>query len=414
MNTYKLFRFLLAISVLLQISSRFCAQPPVPKCDWTAFEDSAAELRAARDAAMQIPETNGNTEVPPEAIKQIQQFKNSLNSALESYFLCQPNVIPENQALERDLYARLAIPVPPPPDKQQAHDADGPGPWKGLYLSDVTVKVKTVPDARKLIAVLTSFEIPYGEDAVLDIFDQSDHGMWRPTVEFTSKPYNSIAGAFQAFNYKISPVDPKGNWFVVATHINPWPTSCWQGLFIDTVQPNELGMQSPMFHDEEYGYICDDVPPYLRSVSTDGFQIQFSINSIDESQLSSISLMNYKVDDEDVIRVQPVALNPVNFVDEWIRRTWRDAQGSSSPGNMAKLQNDHSKLHSQGMGDFTAYRSCVTHSVSEVQFTENNGDGPNRYFLVKKNADGFTMLSVSDHATASCKGTDRLSTIKDR
>jgi hypothetical protein len=411
MNAQNLFRSFLAIGLLLQIPSHTSAQQPESKCDWKVFEHSAADLRAARDAAMQIPEAEGNTDVPPEAIKQIQQFKNSLNSALENYFLCQPNVSPENQSLERDLYARLSIPIPPPPDEQQII---GPGPWKGLYLSEVTIKVQTVPDTRKLVAVLTSYEIPYGEDAVLDIFDQSDHGIWRPTVEFTSKPYNSIAGAFQAFNYKISPVDHKGNWFVVATHINPWPTSCWQGLFIDAVRPNELGMEYQLFHDEEYGYICDDVPPYLRSVSSDGFQIQFSINSIDESQLFSISLMNYKVDDEDVIRVQPVALNPVNFVDEWTRRTWRDAQGWSSPGNMAKLQNDHSKLHSQGMGDFTAYRSCVTPSVSEIQFAENNGDGPNRYFLVKKNADGFTMISVSDHATASCKGTDRLSTIKDR
>jgi hypothetical protein len=374
-------------------------------------------MREARDAAMKISEDEGNTEVPPEAIKQIQQFKNSLNAALHSYFLCPPNLIPENQALERDLYARLAIPAPPPRDKQQTFNESDRGPWTGQYLNEVTIKAKVVLDARKLIAIVTTFGIPYGEDAELDVFAPDSRGRWRPVIDLTSKPYNSIAGAFQAFDYKISPPNSKGDWFAVATHINPWPSSCWQSLFIDAVRPDDLGMEYQLFHDQQNGYICDDVPPYLRNVTADGFQVRFSIASIDESQLSSISLMNYKVEGDEVTRVQPVALNPVNFVDEWVRRTWRDAQGWSSLTNLANLRDEHSKLHRQGvpnLGDFVAYRSCGTPPVSEVEFTENDGEGPNRYFLVKKTADNFTMLKVSDHTTASCKGPNRVATLQER
>ncbi len=151
-------------------------------------------------------------------------------------------------------------------------------------------------------------------------------------------------------------------------------------------------------------------------MTVDGFQVRFSIASIDESQLSSINLMNYKVEGDEVTRVQPVAVNPVNFVDEWIRKTWRDAQGWSSPGNLAKLHDEHTKLHTQasGSGDFVEYRSCTTPTTTEVRFTANDGDGPGHYFLVKRTLDGFNMLTVTDHPTASCKGPNKLTTLHDR
>jgi hypothetical protein len=173
-------------------------------------------------------------------------------------------------------------------------------------------------------------------------------------------------------------------------------------------------MEYQRFHEEQNGYVCDDVPPYLRSVSADGFQIRFSINSIDESQLSSVSLMNYKVIDDEVVRVQPVALNPVNFVDEWARRPWQDARDWSAPGNLSSLHNRHLKLHRQSATDFVAFRSCAIASTSEVEAAENAGDGPSHFFLVKKSADSFAMLRVSDHATESCRGPNRLSSIQDR
>lgn len=412
MNLKPPFRYLLTFAMLFCVALPACAQTPQAKCDWTAFERSAAEMRAARDAAQKLAEDQGNTEVPPEAIKQIQQFKNSLYDALQSYFQCQPIGALEARKVESDLYTRLAIPVPPPPET--VADVADSGPWTGLYLSNVTIKVETVADPRNLVAVLTSFGIPYGGDAELDVFAPGEGGRWKPAVHFTSKPYNSIAGAFRGFDYKISPRDPKGNWFVVATHINPWPTSCWQGLFIDAIRPEDLGMQDQLFHDEQYGNVCDDIPPYLRSVSVDGFQIRFSISSIDEAQLSSVSLMNYKIVNDEVVRVQPVALNPVNFVDEWVRRPWRDAQEWSQLGNLTDLHKEHTKLHKKGLGDFVAFRSCAIPSTSEVEFAEGPEDGPSHFFIVRASGGVFTMLRASDRPANACKGTNRLDAVGDR
>lgn len=394
---------------------RAFAQPAEPKCDWPAFERSAANLRAARDAAMKISEDQGNTEVPPEAIKEIQAFKNALFDSLQVYFRCQPTALPDPKALESDLYSRFQIPVPQPPDPLAVANPDDNGPWMGLYLGDISISVLTVHDSRHLVAVRTSFGIPYGADAELDVFAPDKDGRWSAVINLTSKPYKSIAGAFLAFDYKISRPNPKGDWFVVATHINPCPTSCWQDLFTDAVRPQDFGFEYQLFHDEQYGYICTDDAPYLRSVASDGFQTRFNIDSIDESQLNTASLKTYKIMGDEVVRVQPVALNPVNFADEWVRTKWREARDWSDSQSIAQLRLSHQKLH-DSRGDFASFRACTTLGRSQVEFDEfvNGSDGPTWYFLVRKTGDDYTMLRVSQHPDPSCKGPDRLGSIKDR
>jgi hypothetical protein len=374
-------------------------------------------MRTARDAAMKISEDEGNTEITPEAIKQIQAFKNGLYDSLQAYFTCEPAALPDPRALESDLYARFKIPVPRPTDPHATNNPDDRGPWTGLYLTDVWIEAQTVPDSRKLVAVRTSFEVPYGSDAELDVFAPDKDGHWSPVINLTSKPYKSIFGAFASFDYKISPHDAKGDWFVVATHVNPWPTSCWQDLFTDVVRPQDLGMEYQLFHDEQNGYICDDEAPYLRKVSADGFQTRFSISSLDEGQGSSVSLKTYKVTADEVTRIQPVALDPVNFVDEWTRNKWGDAQDWSASTNLTSLRKQHAEIHHRGSGDFVSDRSCAMTSLREVGFEElgeNGGDGPTWYFLVQKSGDSYTMLRVSRRPTQSCKGPDRLSAINDR
>ena len=176
-------------------------------------------------------------------------------------------------------------------------------------------------------------------------------------------------------------------------------------------------MEYQLFHDEQNGYIFDDEAPYLRKVSADGFQTRFSISSMDEGKLSSVSLKTYNLTADDVARIQPVALDPVNFVDEWARSKWGDAQDWSAPTNLARLRKQHAEIHHSPRGDFVSDRSCTVSSLREVGFEElgeNGSDGPKWYFLVRRSGETYTMLRVSHHASPSCQGSDRLAAIKDR
>ena len=378
---------------------------------------------------MKVVIKNFETDVPPETIGQIQAFKNGLDEAYKEYFLCQPPETPNPAALEKALYQKLGLPEPnPAASDASAKDADL-GPWLGLYLTEVEIKVQVVPDARRLVAIKTIFEIPYGQDAALDVFAAGKDGKWGQVIHFTSRPYASIVGAFTGFDYRLSPPDEKGKWFAVATYINPWPSSCWQTLSVEALRPDfyltepedkdsvPFGEGYSIFHDEEYGYVCDDVPPYLAGIGKDGFEIRFSISSIDEGSLNSVSHMNYRIDGDEVTRVQPVATNAVNFADEWVRRKWEQALLWSAQGNLAALARSHAALHKTISGDFISLRSCSASAEEEVGFSasgEGGKDGPTWYFLVNDTRKAYTMLRVSHQPKPECKGRNRLDAVKER
>jgi hypothetical protein len=124
--------------------------------------------------------------------------------------------------------------------------------------------------------------------------------------------------------------------------------------------------------------------------------------------------MTYKVHDNDVVRIQPVATNPVNFVDEWLRTQWRDVEDWSAPGHLTDLRRQHTRLDKLGSGDFTAFRSCSSPSLKEVEL--DNAMPPERkhFFLVRQNGNIYQMVRASDHHDPSCNGPDRLDTVSDR
>jgi hypothetical protein len=248
----------------------------MPRCDWTAFERAAAAMRGAREAAMATVTKDAPTDVPPETIGQIQAFKNGLRGAYEEYFRCQSPETPAPAALEESLYDKLALPRPKPPAQETADSDSQNGPSTGLYLTDIGIQVQVVPDARRLVAIKTTMQIPFGEDAALDIFAPSKDGHWEHVLHYTSDPYTSILGAFSGFEYRIAPQDEKGKWFVLVDYSNPWPSSCWQGLSFQVLR-SSYGSTAAI--DSEKGifyYQCNDEPTYIKAIPKDGFQLQYS------------------------------------------------------------------------------------------------------------------------------------------
>ena len=391
----------------------FCvaqAQSTKPTCDDAVLLHRVGELHAAQAAALTIPVTREDeTDVSPEAIKQIQSFKNALSNSLQIYFRCLTDQMPEAATVQADLYKALDIPIPPPPNDQPSTPNPSDRPTNSLYLNDVTLSVKTTPDSRHLVAVLTTFGIPDGQDSDLEIFAPDDRRQWSQVVRFASRPYTSIFGGFSGLNYQISPPNRLGHWFVVSTHVNPWPSSCWQTQYVDVVRPQDFGFQYQFFHDEAYGYICVDDTPKINRITADSFEVRLRIPSVDEGQLQSPTRLVYKVTDEEAIRVQPVALNPINFVDEWLRRPWRDARDWSAANNQTSLHKMHAAA---GGGDFTAIRTCSTRGAHEIQFSVN--EGSDIFFTVGQRQGFYTMLSATRRHSTACRGANLLNSIQDR
>jgi hypothetical protein len=288
------------------------------------------------------------------------------------------------------------VPYDPEAEKEASHP----------YLKDIHIDVTYSGDGRHLIGVLTDFEIPYGGDAVLNVYAPDGKGRYESKIYFTSHPYESIAGGFLSFDYKLSPPDAQGKWFVATTHINPWPTSCWQNLYVDVIRPDDLPMFYVTFHQQMNGYICtDDEGSYLGNVTSDSFQFRFDVEAIDAGILVSPEVFTYRLHDRQAVRIQPVAVNPVNFVDVWLRSSWAEASRWSDTAQAAQLRNIY---HRRGTGDdegFESARLCAEKGLTDVNYS-------GFHFLVRQTGETYTMLQA--RRSPICTGKNVLDTIHDR
>jgi hypothetical protein len=402
----------LILLTLLGLPLFIVGQPVSPGCDWAKFDRETAEMRAARDAAIQVVTPDGDTDVSPEAIKQIQAFKNGIFAAYQDLFLCQSDALPEAKDLQKEIDTRLGLSKPKP--ETTAGQPDD-GPWKGLLLTHVEIKLDVVSDVRKLIAIRTKFDVPYGDDSELDVFSRTKDEAWKPVIHFTSRPYARIDGAFTGFDYRISPPDEKGEWFVVTSYINPWPTSCWQTLTVDALHPDEYFWTDSIFHQALWGYVCADDEPYIRQITSKTFQFAFGVTSIDEGSLESKSLQTYRVEGDEVTRIQPVASDSVNFADEWTRSKWAESRDWSATEGFKLLSAAHHELHGGTNGDFTELRSCSMPHQEQVGYETilaNGNGGPSWYFRVKHVGNAYTMMRVNRHPDLACHGQNRISSVE--
>jgi hypothetical protein len=369
------------------------------------------DLQIARDAARQIviidlPEGDP-AEVPPEAIKQIQAFKNALHTSLDRYFACETHPPVSKEELETALYAMMKLPIPPPaPTGSVPYDPEAEKEASHPYLKDVRIEVTYSGDSRHLIGVLTDFEIPYGGDAILNVYGPAENGRYESKIYFTSHPYESIIGGFLSFDYKLSPPDAQGHWFVAATHINPWPTSCWQNLYVDVIRPEDSPMFYVTFHQEMNGYICtDDEGSYLGKVTSDSFQFHFNVRGVDAGILISPEVFTYRLHDRQAVRIQPVAVNPVNFVDVWLRNSWTQASRWSDTSQLVQLSSSH---HVRGTDDaeaFVSARRCTEKGLTDVNYS-------GFHFLVRQTGETYTMLQA--RRSTICAGRNVLAAITDQ
>jgi hypothetical protein len=111
-----------------------------------------------------------------------------------------------------------------------------------------------------------------------------------------------------------------------------------------------------------------------------------------------------------------VAVDAVNFVDEWTRGNWPEVRDWSSQANLSALSRVHRLLRGRN-GDFTELRSCSIANEVQVVYSEfraNGADGPSWYYIVRHTGDDYTMVSISSHPNGFCKGHNRISSITEK
>ena len=137
--------------------------------------------------------------------------------------------------------------------------------------------------------------------------------------------------------------------------------------------------------------------------------IEFTERSIGEGVREAIR--HFLINGDQVRRVDPVALSPRDFVDEWLTRDWKEsAAWSASPA----LGQWHGRLHRDWVGgEFSnTTMHCQSPDLWQVTFEPHNAQKnfeaePDVFFLVRwRPPYHFTMTEISDKPWPRCTQKD--------
>ena len=353
-----------------------------------------------------------DTSVPSSTQEQIRAFKNSLAAAVDLYAGCQ-----QGSAVDvRTLGSRLAGLLGANKPKQAAPVASEKFPelQQQIYGADLKLVAKR-PDAKAdLIGVEISFGVSCGEDTMLLLYEWRDKKWWQ-VLRWQSGGYNAVNGAYgDFFEYVVIPHGGLGKWVVAVAHGMPWCTSRYSGFDLDAVETaHDSAPQNLLFHKHAGYDRGDDRGPVLKGRS-DGFELRLRDFGIDFDVYTRTEIYRYQLAVRDVKRMQPVAMNGRDFVDEWIRSDWNEAAAWTVTENLENLKSEHAVIEklrdpkTAGTWPTFSFRSVRGCSGDPKRFQVELSLDPGApiYFGIREGVDSFTMLSALSQPDPLCKGAD--------
>ena len=358
-------------------------------------------------------------EVPGSLQSQIRGFKDALAALGDAAADCAA-VNEDPKTLEGDLAGQLGANKPVTeeiynPNKVPQNDH--------IYGDGLRVRVTEPLQPVHLLLVEFGFGIDCGDDSLLMIYENHS-GQWRRTLRWQSDDYSEVKDAFgDFFQYVVIPRSSRDGWLLAAAHGSPWCTSRWSGFGLDLVQPATSNAPQKTLQHVEHGYVRGDTAPILKLVPG-GFQLRVETGMLDMDVMTRIGIYRYRVSGDKPERVQPIAINGRDFVDEWLQSPWGDAARWSSPEALATLRDTHRQLGEKtpdtGRPNYTfgPVRGCSDSSAHfqvelKAEWIDDKGNSKpagTTYFGIKQGINSFTMLSGANTPDSQCNGIDIMKT----
>jgi len=397
---------------LLLVPTALAQQP----CSQTVAQAAAQRAKAVRTTLLAIkPEGDG---LEPELRQQIQKLKDKLAATADASLHCA-TVATTAEKLQNELQSLLnANKTPKKPqwqDDSNAVDDD-------YYGADLNVKVSRAGDKTSLILVVFNFGIVCGDDSMLlgYVWKQEK---WIRVLRWQSDPDRTPNAFGDFFDYRVVQQQNSANWLVGVAHGHPMCTSNFGRFDLDFIQParNDIP-QKVLLHKEEI-YWRDD--PVKMKLTPDGLELRVSGYSRDISIICRPGIYRYRISGDQIDRVQPIAINGRDFVDEWLNSPWNESKNWNSPSELAGLEATHKIIKDLHDSDYNPkkfpnftygpVRPC-SDSASHFQVEFDKGwwveekndwrpDTPT-FFQIQEGKNSFTMLSASDKPDTHCTGHD--------
>jgi hypothetical protein len=329
-------------------------------------------------------------DVPPAARSLITVWKKQLRGFISRELNAGPYRNASAERIRDDLKAALAregIPV-----GEEPKDAAGPYGW----LSGLGVRRPAGHD--HLLAVTVTQGISCGSDAALYLFEWRDE-RWRLAFALESNDYKEVSGALGSFDFRVSPPDKKGGFFIVTADINPWCSSSWQSLRYYAYRLGGDPLRPVPFFEETAVIFEWD---FALAVEADRFRLTFQgSQSLDSGILVRDYVRAFRVTGTKAERIGPLAKEPRGFIDEWISQPWEIAERWTDPAHRSQLKAWHERLKERSEGPYTEFGSLqpCSRSRSQIWLDIDPDPRPNTlprelYFVVQSRGDDFRMEKI--------------------
>lgn len=264
---------------------------------------------------------------------------------------------------------------------------------------------------RGFLVLKTGFGIECGFDESAYIFSWSDEG-WRRVWHTEQNTYTEKEYKPQAIvDVVISRYSKTNNYVVLTLGTQPWCTSSWRNVYYRAFRIGPDANAGPLVDGEELGYLVD--PPMHGSVTRDEILVEFRVASLDAGVHNRAAVRHYRIDSDQAKRIDPLALSPRDFVEEWLMSDWREAAHWSESNERGIMRDAHQKK-SKSFSEFVypTMHCPATPDLWQVgiDFEANVGRPPSpetTYYLVRwRPPYRFSMVNVGNHPWPGCTEKD--------
>jgi hypothetical protein len=377
------------IAVLLVTSAAHAAT-----CSQQEIARTATWALDAQRSLMALPVSEDTaTDVSVVGRNVVAAMKDRLNGYAVATMRCAPGEV--NAAdLKKALTDFAGVKLP------ESGAVKQPPPYMPRYGDGPVFDVRLLPS--DAVGIVARFGIACGDDAMLMIFERRG-GAWIETLRTQSAPYKTVAGAWESFDYGVSPRDKAGRWFVTTKNMAPWCSSTWSEIRYAVLRPGaDAGHPRTLLSKTDSIWWGTDRTGDLK-VDATGFDLRWRAESMDDGVHNREWIAHYAVDGDRVYRTPPIVESPRDFADEWVRLDWPEAKAWTA--NVAYgLKPLHDRLHKMRNFDYIAIRRCAADQTQiEVQPTDPDAVMGHVFFEVSCSKD-FQMDTVGFAASPHCKG----------
>jgi hypothetical protein len=283
---------------------------------------------------------------------------------------------------------------------------------EGMYLGFLEdLKISRL---REFLILQTGVGIGCGFDESAYLYSWSDDG-WRRAWQTEQDTYTKEGYKPQRLqSVLISPWNKQNDYMVLTLGTQDWCASNWRDVYYRAFHLGPDMDAAPLVEGSDWAALFDD-PPILGSVARDDVLVEYTIASIGGGAREAIR--HYKIDSGGATRVDPLALRPRDFVDEWLAHDWLEAAHWSEDANRRAMLNWHENLRKRsGGGEFIdpTMHCPVRPDLWQVGVDFSDPPTPigvtakGTYFLVRwRPPYTFRMVAVSDRPDPRCTEEDR-------